>query len=232
MIKALRHWFGLDGMAPSHSERLVSGLGAFVGIFATYWISTQFLGATSSLLVVGSMGAGAVLLFALPHAQLSQPWAALGGHLIASLVGVSIAILVPDTILAAALAVSLAVVAMHYLRCIHPPGGATALIAVIGGADVQAMGYGFVLLVMLNALILVTAAMLFNTPFKWRRYPAAWAIKQAPAKDIDGLSIEDLERAIQELDLTVDITEDELLQIYRCARRHPEHSREKRKETA
>jgi len=215
----LRHWLGLDSPSPSHAEKLVSALGAFIGIFATYWISAQFLGTTSTFLLVGSMGAGAVLLFAVPHGQLSQPWPAFGGHLIASLIGVSIAMLVPNTLLAAALSVSLAVIAMQYLRCIHPPGGATALIAVIGGADVQMLGFAFVLLVMLNALTLLVVAIVFNAPFKWRRYPAAWAVKQAPANEVDGLSIKDLERAIQELDLTVDITEDELLKIYAQARK-------------
>ncbi|MDX8407573.1 MAG: HPP family protein [Mariprofundaceae bacterium] len=218
MYNALRHWLGLDLISPSHAEKLVSGLGAFCGIFATFWISSHFLGHTSSLLIVASMGAGAVLLFAVPHGQLSQPWSAIGGHLVASAIGVSVSMLVEPPMLAAALAVSLAVVAMHYLHCIHPPGGATALIAVIGGADVHAMGFAFVLLVMLNALSIFAIAVLFNYPFKWRRYPAAWAVKQAPANDVDGPSIEDLERAIQDLNLTVDITEDELLKIYAQAR--------------
>jgi len=213
MFKSLQHWLGLDGVTPSHAEKLISGLGAFCGIFITYSISSQFLGHASSLLLVASMGAGAVLLFAVPHGQLSQPWPAIGSHLISSAIGVSVSMLVANQFLAAALAVSLAIIAMHYLRCIHPPGGATALIAVIGGPDVHAMGFGFMLPVMFNALTIVTIAILFNSPFKWRRYPAAWAIKPAPAKP-GGLSIRELEYAIQELDLTVDITEDELLKIY------------------
>jgi len=218
MYKALRHWLGIDGVSPSHVEKLISGLGAFAGIFATFWISSHFLGHASSLLIVASMGAGAVLLFAVPHAQLAQPWSAIGGHLVASVIGVSVSMLVDPTMLAAALAVSLAIVAMHYLHCIHPPGGATALIAVIGGADVHVMGFGFVLLVMLNALTLFTVALLFNAPFKWRRYPTAWAIARKPSETSDDLSLENIARAIQDLNLTVDITEDELLSVYRRAR--------------
>jgi CBS-domain-containing membrane protein len=213
MFKSVQHWFGIDGVTPSHAEKLLSGLGAFCGIFATYWISSQFLGHQSSLLLVASMGAGAVLLFAVPHGQLSQPWPAIGGHLISSAIGISVSMLVANQFLAAALAVSVAIIAMHYLHCIHPPGGATALLAVIGGPDVHGMGFGFMLPVMVNALTIVAIAILFNSPFKWRRYPAAWTIKPALSKP-GGLSIRDLEYAIQELDLTIDITEDELLKIY------------------
>jgi len=218
MYKSLQHWLGVDGVSPSHDEKLISGLGAFIGIFITYWISSHFLGQVSALLMVGSMGAGAVLLFAVPHGQLSQPWPAIGGHLIASAIGVSVSMLIANPFLAAALAVSLAIVAMHYLRCIHPPGGATALIAVIGGPDVQAMGYAFMLPVMLNALTIFTVAVLFNYPFKWRRYPAAWAVTNPVATNAKDLSLKNIERAIQDLDLTVDITEDELLRIYAKAR--------------
>jgi len=218
MFKSVQHWFGIDGVTPSHAEKLLSGLGAFCGIFATYWISSQFLGHQSTLLLVASMGAGAVLLFAVPHGQLSQPWPAIGGHLISSAIGISVSMLVANQFLAAALAVSVAILAMHYLHCIHPPGGATALLAVIGGPDVHAMGFGFMLPVMLNALTLITIALLFNAPFKWRRYPAAWAIRLPVRSQRGDLTIENLEQAIHELDLTVDITEDELLRIYAKAR--------------
>jgi len=225
MFNILKHWLGLDGASPSHTEKLISGLGAFCGIFATYWISSRFLGDTSSLLLVASMGAGAVLLFAVPHGQLSQPWPATGGHLVSSAIGISINMLIDNPFLAAALAVSLAIVGMHYLRCIHPPGGATALIAVIGGPDIHAMGFAFMLPVMLNALSIVAVALLFNYPFKWRRYPASLTAKKASAIPMAELSVQDIEQAIHELDLTIDITEDELLELYRLAKeKHAPHN--------
>ncbi len=211
---------------PNHAEKLISGLGAFTGIFATYWISSQFLGTASTLLMVGSMGAGTVLLFAVPHAKLSQPWPALASHLIASGIGVSVASHIFDPLLAAPLSVSLAVIAMHYLRCLHPPGGATALIAVIGGADVQALDFTYVTLVMLNAVSLVGIAILFNYPFKWRRYPAALSTHPATRVDAGELSIHDIEQAIQAFKGTVDITEDELLELYQLAKE--KHSHQKR----
>src|SRR5690625_7242859 len=85
--------------------------------------------------MLASMGATAVLLFAVPHGALSQPWAVVGGHVVSAIVGVTCQLLIPNLFWAAALSVGVAVAAMYYLRCIHPPGGATALAAEIGRAS-------------------------------------------------------------------------------------------------
>jgi len=135
-------------------------------------ISQAQLGAAGSVGLVASMGASAVLLFAVPHGPLSQPWAVFAGHLVSALIGVACSRAIDDPALAGPLAVGLAIGAMHYLRCIHPPGGATALSAVLGGETVQQLGYWFVLTpVLLNALTLLAIALVFNYPFPWRRYP-------------------------------------------------------------
>jgi CBS-domain-containing membrane protein len=61
---------------------------------------------------------------------------------------------------------------MHYLNCLHPPGGATALSAVIGGQAVHQLGYQYLLTpVLLNVVTLLLIAIVFNYPFRWRRYP-------------------------------------------------------------
>jgi CBS-domain-containing membrane protein len=133
------------------------------------------------------MGASAVLLFAVPHGQLSQPWPVFGGHLVSALIGVASAKLVAPPLLAAAVAVALAISAMYYLRCIHPPGGATALTAVAGGETVHALGFHYVLTpVLLNVLIILAVALLFNFPFSWRRYPAVWATTAQPVASQGG----------------------------------------------
>ena len=109
---------------------------------------------------------------------------------------------------------------MHYLRCIHPPGGATALSAVIGGEGVHSLGYHFVLTpVLLNVLVIVVVAVLFNYPFAWRRYPAAWK-KRAARKDTvlkPSISHEDLVYALSEVDSFIDVSEHDLLAIYELA---------------
>lgn len=145
-------------------------------MLAVVLISQSQLGITGSASIIASMGSSAVLLFAVPHGPLSQPWSVFGGHLVSAIVGVTCVKLIPAPMLAAALAVALAIGAMHYLRCVHPPGGATALGAVVGGDAVHQLGYQFVITpVMLNATTILLVALLFNAPFPWRRYPAAWS---------------------------------------------------------
>jgi CBS-domain-containing membrane protein len=213
---------GIELSPVSHAERLVSVAGGFLGIYAILQISQFFVGLEAATLIVASMGASAVLLFAVPHGPLSQPWPLFAGHLLSAIVGVSCARLIPDTAMAAAVAVGLAIGVMHYARCIHPPGGATALSAVVGGAPVHALGYQFVLTpVLLNVLVILSVAVLANYPFAWRRYPA-YLKKSASSDDKPvkpAISHEDLVYALSEVDSFVDVSEQDLLAIYDIATR-------------
>ena len=216
------HFFGVELSPVSHTERILSALGGFLGIYGILQISLHFVGLEAAVLIVASMGASAVLLFAVPHGPLSQPWPLIGGHLVSAIVGVSCARLIPDTLVAAALAVCLAIAVMHYLRCIHPPGGATALSAVVGGASVQALGFQFVLTpVLLNVLVIFLVAVMFNYPFAWRRYPAS--LKPVVSDDSPAtkppISHEDLVYALSEVDSFIDVSEQDLLAIYELATR-------------
>ncbi len=104
---------------------------------------------------------------------------------------------------------------------IHPPGGATALIAVIGGPSIHALGYAYVVTpVMINALTILAMAFAFNNLFRWRRYPAYHAPR--PAAPFPGPSIdtEDVSRALEEMNLIVDLAESDLLDILQSAQRH------------
>jgi CBS-domain-containing membrane protein len=175
-LGGLRHWAGIGSERAGHLEKWVSAAGGLIALVAVLEISEAQLGLDSAAALVASMGASAVLLFAVPHGPLSQPWSVFGGHLVSALVGVGCAQLIAEPVLAAAAAVGLAIGAMHYSRCIHPPGGATALSAVVGGDAVHQLGFQFVLTpVMLNVITILSVALLFNAPFAWRRYPVAWA---------------------------------------------------------
>ena len=177
----LRRFAGIGANSSGHLEKWVSGAGGLSGILGVMLISHAYMGLNGSAALVASMGASAVLLFAVPHGPLSQPWAVFGGHLVSATIGVSCARLNVDPVIASALAVALSISAMHYLRCIHPPGGATALTAVAGGDAVHMLGFQYVLTpVLLNVMVILLVAILFNFPFSWRRYPAAWARKQDP----------------------------------------------------
>jgi len=219
----------------SHAERLASIAGGFTGILLILLVSNQFVGTSDATLIVASMGASAVLLFAVPHGRLSQPWPVFGGHMVSALVGVSCAQWIAEPYLAAALAVGLAIGAMHYLRCIHPPGGATALTAVAGGAGIHELGYGFLLTpVLLNVLVILVVAVLFNYPLAWRRYPAILQPRkmapehpEPPLEGYPSISHSDFVYALSEIDSFIDVTEQDLVRIYELATRREVHRAKK-----
>lgn len=227
----IKHFLDIETSPVSHAERLASIGGGFTSILLIMLVSSYFFEATDATLIVASMGASAVLMFAVPHGLLSQPWPVFGGHMVSALVGVSCAHWVAEPFLAAALAVGLAIGAMHYLRCIHPPGGATALTAVIGGAGVHELGYGFVVMpVLLNVLVILLVAVLFNYPLAWRRYPAALQRKTtppkqapAPSEGYPSISHSDFVYALSEIDSFIDVTEQDLVRIYELATRRKVH---------
>ena len=179
-LTELRLLLGIERNTTRHGEKWISGIGALLGILAVYGLTrwtfpSDVASAVGGALMVTSMGASAVLLFAVPQGALSQPWAVVGGHLLSAFIGVSCQKLFPGHAWTAALAVGLAVLGMYYLRCIHPPGGATALIAVIGGDSVHQLGYLYVLVpAALGALVMLVIALLVNNIPKTRKYPEFW----------------------------------------------------------
>ncbi len=191
---------GVGARRSGHLEKWVSGAGGFFGILGIVLVSQATLGLGASTGLVASMGASAVLLFAVPHGPLSQPWAVFGGHMISAFIGITCVKLIPQSLLCDAVAVGAAIGAMYYLRCTHPPGGATALTAAAGGDALHSLGYQYLLTpVLLNVLIILLVAVLFNYPFRWRRYPAAWAHDTSPPDqrtETELYSREELTRAI------------------------------------
>lgn len=231
LFNELRALLGVERNTTSHTEKLISGLGALVGMLVVYGISLTVCGqGPGTVLLVASMAASAVLLFAVPHGALSQPWSVLSGHLLSAFIGVSCQSLFPDYFWTSALAVGLSVTAMHYLRCVHPPGGATALTAVIGGADVHALGYLFLVTpILVNVLAILAAAIAFNSVFSWRRYPAHLARRRKskrvrPSERQFELTQEDFAAAMEQLDSYVDITAESLTELLELAKQHAEKS--------
>ena len=226
-LKKIQTILGIEGSV-SNAEKLTSALGGFVGIVLISWASFQLLGASGAALIVPSMGASAVLVFAVPHGKLSQPWALFGGQIISAAVGVTCYQFIPNLFLASGLAVGLAIGAMHVFRCVHPPGGATALAAVIGIEKIHALGYEFILTpVLLNTVIIFITAVVFNNIFPWRRYPTSLMRftdtpslqEQQSSRVIDKHHIE---RALSDIDLVVDLNASDLQQIFALALEHAE----------
>ena len=209
------------------ADNLVSLLGGFLGIFGIFLTAQWFLDPEVAVLIVPSMGASAVLLFAAPHVPFSQPWNLIGGHAISAIVGVACWQWIPDYVIAASASVGLAIGAMYFARCIHPPGGATALAAVIGSEKLHQLGYAYEFEpVMLNTLTIFLVALGFNALFRWRRYPAHLQTmlergkeEKKAAPGYEPISHEDFVYALSHIDTLVDITEEDLLEIYRLATR-------------
>ncbi|AKH67749.1 HPP family [Spongiibacter sp. IMCC21906] len=223
-LSSFAHWFGIDASHTSHREKWVASLGALLGIVAVFAVSQHYLGAHAGIFMLASMGASAVLLFAVPHGALSQPWSVLAGHLVSAAIGVSCYRWLPHSVWAAAIAVGLAVGAMAYLRCVHPPGGATALAAVIGGPEIHELGFSYLLFpVAINVAVILGLALAFNNLFPWRRYPIALMNR---SRDVPGqsgrlqLSHEDFSAAMLSLDTYVDVTSEELAALFEKACEH------------
>jgi CBS domain-containing membrane protein len=218
----LLHYLGIDLNPNTHHEKIISAVGGFIGILVIIIVSNWFVGVEAAVYIVPSMGASAVLLFAVPHSPLSQPWNVFGGHIISAGVGVLCAQFIPMESIAAAASVGLAIGAMYYARCIHPPGGATALAAVVGGAQIHALGFEYVITpVLVNTVAILIVALLFNYLFKWRRYPSYLTSKDKqltqPVEVYGPIDHADLVYALSEIDSFIDVTEEDLLRIYKLA---------------
>ncbi len=224
----------MESNTTGHREKWISAIGGFASILAALWVSSLFLDMQGVALIVASMGASAVLLFEVPHGALSQPWQLVGGHFFSVIFGVACAQNIPDPLIAAPLAVGGAIGVMYYLRCLHPPGGATALSAVIGGASVQEMGFQYVLTpVMLNVAVMLLIALIWNNLFPWRRYPVYFkkqAMPESSAPQFPSkreafirLSHTDFEYARKEIGTYIDVAEQDLSRIYKLAVKHARH---------
>ncbi|PBC23429.1 MULTISPECIES: HPP family protein [unclassified Mesorhizobium] len=204
-------------------ERLLACIGATIGIALTGVISGLAMGGGPHVaLLVAPMGASAVLLFAVPASPLAQPWSIIGGNSISALVGVTVAHFIHDPVMASGLAVALAIAAMSFTRCLHPPGGAAALTAVLGGPAVVSAGFLFPFVpVALNSIILVTLGLLFHRLAR-RNYPHVAAspanshgTADPPARQRVGFRPEDIDAALTTLDETFDIDRNDLERLLR-----------------
>lgn len=181
VLSPFQQWYRDFLPAPiriSLAEQLRSSLGAMIGILSTAVITYFFLGSIENLpLVAAPLGASAVLLFGVPASPLAQPWALIGGNLIGAVVGVSCANLIAMPLLAAAVAVAVTVMLMFSLRCVHPPSGAVAITAVLGGSTIHSIGYAFALFpVGINSLALLASALVYHR-LTGHRYPHRANIK-------------------------------------------------------
>lgn len=158
------------------TELLWSWIGSVIGIGICGYVSSEYFEPRDLTLIIGSFGASAVLVYGAVKSPLAQPRNLLGGHIISGLIGVACYQLFGDVIwIASAFGVSLAIVAMLLTKTLHPPGGATALIAVIGGEKVHNLGFLYALVPAgAGAAVLLIVALIVNNLSRNRKYPEYW----------------------------------------------------------
>lgn len=220
MSSWLKH--GLSAFAPaplgaSARDKFLGAVGALLGLLCTEWIARHALGEANPWFIA-PMGASAVLAFAAPASPLAQPWSLMAGNVSAALVGVFFAQWLPDPGLAAACAAAAAIAVMFSLRCLHPPSGAVALTAVLGGPSIAKLGYAYALYpVALNSAVLLCIAIVFNGVFR-RNYPhrhvgmAPAALNAAAATRL-GFTGADLDDALRSHGQLLDISREDLADI-------------------
>ena len=209
----------------SFREKLAATITSFLGILAVAYITQLTTGTHGLMYLSVSMGSAAVLLFAAPHAPMAQPWPLFGGNIISALIGVTCYKLGKDPTLTAALAISISIFAMYLLRCMNPPGGASALGAVVGGTQIHALGYEYVLMpIGVNILVLFVVALFVNNLFPGRRYPLSPVNPdRIKNKDISKfcwrryLEDEDIETAMDSLNTYIDADRRDLSLIFQLA---------------
>lgn len=195
-------------LAVDKRERLRVIAGALIGVLLTAGISHVLHGNTAvGAWLVAPLGASAVLVFAAPASPLAQPWSVVGGNVISALVGAACAALVGDVVLAGALAVSLAITVMFLLRCLHPPGGAMALSAVLVHAS---HGHFAIEAALLNSMLLVSVGVFYNA-LTGRPYPHTQMAPRDPKHPGQTRFMsQDLDKVLARYNQVLDISRDDL----------------------
>ena len=157
-------------------EIVWSWIGAFLGIAPVAIMNYHTFEGTDLVMIIGSFGASAVLIYGAIRSPLAQPRNLIGGHVISAIIGVTTYNLLSSQLwLAACIAVATAIAVMHATKTLHPPGGATALIAVIGSEKIHHLGYLYAIIPAgVGAVMMLIVALLINNIPKSRRYPEFW----------------------------------------------------------
>ena len=198
-------------------SRLIASVGIMLCVAFTGVVSAWLYDHTSHyVFLIAPVGASAILLFVVPSSPMAQPWAIVGGNTISALVGVAVFHLVKEPLLAAGLAVALSVLAMSVARAMHPPGGAIALTAVIGGHTITEAGFLFPFVpVALDSALVVLFGIVFHKVLH-RPYPHTIPVvnqhqtQDTPTQMRGGPTSADIDAALSEMQESFDITRDDL----------------------
>lgn len=234
-MKKSLHQFSLryliaDAAPLSARERWFSALAGILGMLLMQAVLTVVPAGPGVSYLLAPLGASAVILFALPHSPLAQPWSLVGGLLISAGIGALCGLWIQPNFLAVAVALGLAIWITAWLRCIHPPGGAMAVVFALSAQQqsVSLLTAGF------NTLAALVAVLAINNLLPGRRYPQCMPSgpdRQPVRPPRSSICHEDLQHALEKLDTYLDISEDDLVRIYDLATAHA-HQRHDRRSCA
>jgi len=220
-----RRYLFADAAPLSPHERWRSAVAALLGVLIFEGVLFVLPVSADARRLLAPLGASSVILFALPHSPLAQPWSVIGGLLLPALVGFACGRWIPADYLAVGLAVAISVWLMAWLRCLHPPGGAMAIVmaaAAAQGLDVASS----IAATGANALAMLIAATAVNNLLPGRRYPLcspAVSTPVPPRRSPAGVQHPDLAAALTELDTYLDVSENDLAEVFQRAARHAFH---------
>lgn len=222
-IRSGFRYLTIDPVNLSTKARVISLLACFCSIFFIALITRVVSPWPANPMIIASMGASAIILYFIPGSPLAQPWPFVGGQLVSAVVGMACALNITDISTAAATAVGGSVLLMLVLRCLHPPGAATSLAPIMAGSSITSLGYSFVLVpVAINVLIMLVLAIIINRWVMDRPYPSPLPVKKQkrqrhvmtePIHHI-GFSEQDLNTALTESDVFIDMTHAELSHLF------------------
>ncbi|HLO64837.1 MAG TPA: HPP family protein [Azonexus sp.] len=221
---ALRYLIA-DAVPLSVRERRISALAGCLGILLMQGILAVLPAGAGVSYLLAPLGASAVILFALPHSPLAQPWSLVGGLVLSALVGYAVGLWVQPAWLAIGLALGLAIWLTALLRCIHPPGGAMAVVFAVA-AQQQTVS---LLTALLNVVAALIAVLAINNLMPGRRYPQCAPARQTTVRPPRrSIRHDDLQYALEKLDTYLDVSEDDLVSIYDLATAHAHRRHERR----
>jgi len=219
---AMMTYFNKLSIAPNQLtllEKCYAALACLAAIFLTATI-TQLYSTENTRILIASMGASAVLLFAVPSSMMAKSWPFAAGQMISALVGIYVAHYEADFVRASALAVGLSVLLMLLLRCLHPPGAATALASIHNTVNAELPDFNFLLVpVGINVIIMLMIALLINRLILPRlqveknQSSAHLTIKNNQQVPLLAINSGDIEQAIQGFHKFLDIGTDDLCQL-------------------
>lgn len=205
-----------DPINLSFKGKLLSFISCFSAILIIALGTQQLSIGTAFPIIVASMGASAAILFIIPHSPLAQPWPLVGGHLISAIIGIACAQWFANIAISSACAAGSSILAMLLLRCLHPPGAATAIAPILANASGGSLDYGFVLMpVGLNVAIMLVTAIVINRWVLRHDYPIIPGKQNSIVKPSQktGISDQDLKLALENMDMFMDVSSGDLRKL-------------------